>query len=190
MNLRRIGRVLGMSYQRVANWAKAYAAQLPDAPPPPSAPRGSGGTRRGVYLCRDKKTRIYLLTQVDRTTRCFLSWSVATDRDQATIQTLVDAAPHATQYYSDAWTGYENVVYSPGQHTSLPNKTQTYRVEAGNAELRHYLARLGRRSRCFSRSLAALRAALSLFVFAWNRRQLAKQQYPQYHYALADFLYP
>ena len=36
MNLRRIGRVLGMSYQSVANWAKAYAAQLPETPPAPT----------------------------------------------------------------------------------------------------------------------------------------------------------
>jgi IS1 family transposase len=115
---------------------------------------------------------------------------VATDRDQATIQALVDAAPRAQQYYSDAWAAYENVVYYPGQHQGLPNKTQTYSVEANNAELRHYLARLARSSRCFSRSLPSLRAALKLFIFAWNRRQLAKQRHPQYGYALADFLYP
>jgi len=127
---------------------------------------------------------------VDCTTRCFLRWDVATNRDQATIQALVDAAPRAAQYYSDAWIAYENVVYSPGQHVSLPNKTQTYSVEANNAELRQYLARLARSSRCFSRSVASLRAALKLFIFAWNRRQLARQQPPLYRYALADFLYP
>jgi transposase-like protein len=38
LNLRRIGRILGMSYQSVANWAKAYAAQLPDTPPAPATP--------------------------------------------------------------------------------------------------------------------------------------------------------
>ena len=127
---------------------------------------------------------------MDRTTRCFLRWDVAVDRDQATIQALVDAAPRAGQYYSDAWIAYENVVYSPGQHQGLPNKTQTYSVEANNAELRQYLARLARTSRCFSRSREALRTALKLFIFAWNRRQLARQQHPQYRYALADFLYP
>ena len=36
VNLRRIGRLLGMSYQSVANWAKAYAAQLPETPPAPT----------------------------------------------------------------------------------------------------------------------------------------------------------
>ncbi len=33
-NLRRIARHLGVNHQSVANWVKAYAAQLPDAPLP------------------------------------------------------------------------------------------------------------------------------------------------------------
>lgn len=33
-NLRRIGRQLGVSPQSVANWVKAYTAQLPPAPQP------------------------------------------------------------------------------------------------------------------------------------------------------------
>lgn len=34
MNLRRIGRQLGVHHQSIANWAKAHAEQLPDAPVP------------------------------------------------------------------------------------------------------------------------------------------------------------
>ena len=53
-----------------------------------------------------------------------------------------------------------------------------------------YLARLARQSRCFSRCIDALRHALKLFVFAWNRRQLFKRQYPDYPAHLRDFVYP
>jgi transposase-like protein len=35
MNIRRIGRMLGVNHQSVANWVKAHAAQLPAAPVPP-----------------------------------------------------------------------------------------------------------------------------------------------------------
>ncbi len=38
MNLRRIGRTLGVSHPTVANWVNAYAAQLPDTPPQPATP--------------------------------------------------------------------------------------------------------------------------------------------------------
>jgi transposase-like protein len=34
MNLRRVARHLGVNHQSVANWVKAYAAQLPPAPLP------------------------------------------------------------------------------------------------------------------------------------------------------------
>jgi transposase-like protein len=34
INLRRIGRHLGVNHQSVANWVKAYAARLPPAPLP------------------------------------------------------------------------------------------------------------------------------------------------------------
>jgi len=47
-------------------------------------------------------------------------------------------------------------------------------------ELRHYLARLVRKSRCFSRSIHALWTAVKLFVFAWNCRQLHKRAFPKY----------
>lgn len=34
MNLRRIARTLRVNHQSVANWVKAHAARLPDAPVP------------------------------------------------------------------------------------------------------------------------------------------------------------
>ena len=71
----------------------------------------------------------------------------------------------------------------------IPAKSETYRVEGMNAELRHYLARLARRSRCFSRCLQALRRAIKLFVFAWNRRPLHCQRYPADLTRLMDFAY-
>lgn len=49
------------------------------------------------------------------------------------------------------------------------------------------LARLGRRSRCFSRCVHALRRAVKLFAFAWNRRQLYRQHYPKYPAHLINF---
>lgn len=38
VNLRRIGRILGITHQTVANWVAAYAQHLPDTPPAPPAP--------------------------------------------------------------------------------------------------------------------------------------------------------
>jgi insertion element IS1 protein InsB len=103
---------------------------------------------------------------------------------------MLDHSPQADQYYSDAFTLYQALLYTPGQHTAVSDKSQTYSVEADNAELRHYLARLARRSRCFSRCIHALRRAIKVFVFAWNRRQLYKRQFPSYPAHVRDFVYP
>lgn len=71
-------------------------------------------------------------------------------------------------------------------------KRDTYSVEADNAEIRHYLARLVRRSRCFSRCPYALVCALKLFIYCFNSRQLYKHQYPKYKDKahVKDFLAP
>jgi insertion element IS1 protein InsB len=128
------------------------------------------------------------MTLVDRRTSCVLAWAVETERTEPTLQRLVDEAPQATFYYSDLFALYRRLVYAPGIYTPMPNKSETYRVEGDNAELRHYLARLARRSRCFSRCIHALRRAVKLFVFAWNSRQLYRQRYPRYPAHLIDFL--
>ncbi len=72
----------------------------------------------------------------------------------------------------------------------MKDKSETYSVEGANADLRHYLARLRRKSRCFSRCEQALRNAIQLFVFAYNRRQLFKQHFPNYTCHLMDFTTP
>ena len=56
------------------------------------------------------------------------------------------------------------------------DKSQTYSVEGTNTDLRHYLARLARRSRC----IHALTRAFDLFVRCYNARQLRKRKYPRY----------
>lgn len=120
------------------------------------------------------------MTLVDRTTSCILGWAVATERSDTTLQQMIDNAPQAAFYFSDLFATYRRLIYTPGYYTPMPDKSETYRVEGDNSELRHYLARLVRRSRCFSRCIHALRAAIRLFVYAWNRRQLYKSRYPDY----------
>ncbi len=113
------------------------------------------------------------------------------ERDEATLQAVVDAAPQATAYYSDGFPTYGTLVYGlTATYTALPNKSQTYTVEGGNADLRHYLARLGRKSRCFSRCIVALRRAVKLLVWCYNQRQLWNQRYPRYPKHIIDFVPP
>jgi IS1 family transposase len=99
---------------------------------------------------------------------------VVWERTQEVIQEMVDEAPKAKRSYSDAFDAYDRLWYHGGVYEVSQGMSDTYSVEAGNAELRHYLARLGRRSRCFSRCPDALNAALKLFMYCLNHRQLHK----------------
>jgi IS1 family transposase len=115
---------------------------------------------------------------------------VAWERTQHTLQEVVDQAPKAKCYYSDAFEGYYRLWYHLGRYEVSQGKADTYSVEGDNAELRHYLARLARSSRCFSRCPYALACALRLFVFCFNSRQLQKQRFPNYSFHVMDFISP
>ena len=118
----------------------------------------------------------------------------AFDKSPERIQALVDSAPHAKHYASDGYQGYIDVVY-PGKHIrNVGNKNDTFTVESVNADLRHYIPVLRRRSRCFPRSLETLKAVLEVFVCAYNKFGEAKEHFKQHRkkgeppFSVLDFL--
>ncbi len=87
-----------------------------------------------------------------------------------------------------------DVIY-PGRHIyNIHDKKDTFTVEGVNADLRHYIPMLARRSRCFPRKLETLYAVVEVFVTAYNRFGIAKYNYRLHHpkgeipFALVDFL--
>ena len=127
------------------------------------------------------------MTMVDRATRCFLGIRAVLQRTQTVGQQMVNQA-RAEQYYSDQFPLYDSLTYLRGYHLSLFDKSETYSVEGNNAELRHYLTRLARRSRCFSRCLNWLNRHLKAFAHAWNRRQLHNRDHPHDKKHVIDFI--
>ena len=130
------------------------------------------------------------MTFVDRATRCFLGWSVCWEATAREVERLLATTRRGRWYYSDGNPIYGEQSYFPGVHHTVRDKSETYSVEGGNAELRHYLGRLARSSRCFSRCIEALRKAVRLFVYYWNQRQLYRRAYPDYPAHLIDFVCP
>jgi IS1 family transposase len=126
---------------------------------------------------------------VDRETRCVLSWAVVQERTSEALQACLERAPQAKQYYSDAFPAYDTLYYG-ASYEMRTDKQETYSVEAVNADLRHYLKRLARKSRCFSRRMPALAKNIQLFAYCYNHRQLAKRLFPKYSFHLIDFIYP
>ncbi len=122
-----------------------------------------------------------------------MGFDAAYDKSPERVQRIVDDAPEATKYCTDGWFGYVDVIY-PGRHIrNCRDKSDTFTVEGFNADMRHYIPILARRSRCFARTLETLKAVLNVFVDAYNRFGLAKYHYRQKHtkgampFALVDF---
>jgi IS1 family transposase len=125
------------------------------------------------------KTRenVYIMTAVSRNPRQIRGFAVSLDKSSPRIQAMVDAAPDAEKYFTDGYAAYLDVIY-PGQHIqNIRDKSSTFTVESVNADLRHYIPVLARRSRCFARKLETLQAVMDVFVDAYNRFGAAKSKY-------------
>jgi len=125
----------------------------------------------------ETRENLYLMTMASRIPRQIVGFDVAFDKSPERIQGIVDKASDAENYCTDGWLGYVDVAY-PGRHIrNCRDKSDTFTVEGVNADLRHYIPVLARRSRCFCRSLETLRAVIEVFVDAYNRFGIAKMNF-------------
>ena len=142
--------------------------------------------------CKETRENIYIMTMVSRNPR-LVGHVVSADKSSRTIQQMVDAAPEAQEFCTDGYSGYLDVIF-PGKHIfNVHNKRDTFTVEGVNADLRHYIPTLARRSRCFPRKLENLQAVLTVFVRAYNCFGAQKFRYLSHHpgaavhFSLFDF---
>ena len=131
---------------------------------------------------------------ISRNPRQIVGFDVANDKAPDRIQAIVDSAFDAPKYCTNGYLGYVDVAY-PGKHIrNVRDKSNTYTVEGINADLRHYIPVLARRSRCFARKLETLYAVIDVFVEAYNRFGIAKHKYRQVRergevpFSVVDFL--
>jgi len=122
----------------------------------------------------ESRENVYLMTMICPEPRRIVGFEVAMDKSAVHVQTIVDSAPEADFYRTDGNVGYLDVVF-PGDHVrNIRDKKDTHNVESINADLRHYIPVLARRSRCFCRSAETLRAVVEVFVDAYNAFGMAK----------------
>jgi hypothetical protein len=119
-------------------------------------------------------------------------WVVTAEHSQDTLQQSADNAPQAAWCFSGFFATYRSLIYTSGIHSPMPDNSETDGVEGVKAELRHYLARLGRKTRCFSRCLHALRRAVNFLSLPgtaanWVVSVFRTIPYPAH---LIHFIYP
>ena len=116
---------------------------------------------------------------VARESRLIVGAAVMEERSWEHMQAYADELPPSNRYCSDELSVYSELLWPPNAHGADSSyvvsygKEETYTIEGVNVDLRTYLGRLKRRSRCFSRCIHALRRAVRLFVWHYSKRQRA-----------------
>lgn len=70
---------------------------------------------------------------------------------------------------SDYWKPYENIV---PKEKHVQSKAETFTVEGYNSLFRHFLARMRRKSKCYSKSVKMLKLSV-LLLMAHRNNQLS-----------------
>ena len=117
----------------------------------------------------ETRENTYIMTMISRVPRQIVGFDVQNFRSQAVIQQIVDSVPPAKQYFTDGYIGYCEIDFCGHHNRNIHNKNDTHIIESTNADLRHYISGLRRRSRIFYRTLETFRAVLSVFIEAYNK---------------------
>jgi len=119
-------------------------------------------TRWTRNLRRFKKNKIWLWTAVDHFKSGILGW-VLGDHSAKTFKPLWGMVGlwRCYFYVTDGWSVYPSFI-PDGDH--IISKTYMTRVEGENTRLRHYLARLHRKTLCYSKSEQMLRHSIRLLL--------------------------
>ena len=112
-------------------------------------------------LCK-KTHKIWLWTAVDHFRSGILGW-VLGDHSSETFESLWDrvSAWKCYFYVTDGWPVYP--MFIPDEDYII-SKTYMTRVEGENTRLRHYLARLHRKTLCYSKCAEMLRHSIKLLI--------------------------
>lgn len=161
MGFRAIERVTGFHHTTVISWVKQVGENLPDAYSPDSIPEVGELDELETFV-GSKKTKIWLWTAVDHFRQGILGW-VLGDHSAKTFEPLwaLVSTWQCYFYITDGWSVYPGFIPEGDQ---IISKTYMTRVEGENTRLRHDLARLHRKTLCYSKTEEMLRHSIRLLL--------------------------
>ncbi len=161
MGFRAIERVTGVHHTTIIYWLKQIGSQLPDAPAESEIPEVGELDELETFV-GSKKNKIWLWTAVNHFNEGILAWILG-DHSAKTFKPLWDIV-YCWQcyfYVTDGWKVYPTFI-ADSDH--IVSKTYMTRVEGENTRLRHYLARLHRKTLCYSKSVEMLKYSVRLLL--------------------------
>ncbi|NJK56119.1 MAG: IS1 family transposase [Pleurocapsa sp. SU_5_0] len=161
MGFRAIERVKGVHHTTIITWVKEVGELLPDSYDPETIPQVGELDELETFV-GSKKTKFWLWTAVDHFKPGILGW-VLGDHSTETFEPLWEIVKKWRCYFyvTDGWKVYPGFIPDGDQ---IVCKTYMTRVEGENTRLRHYLARLHRKTLCYSKSIEMLKHSIRLLI--------------------------
>jgi IS1 family transposase len=119
-----------------------------------------------------KKNKIWLWTSLDKDFSEILEYVVG-DRSADTFAKLWSRIKHWNCYFwiPDSYRVYPKFIPDGDQ---IISKTSMTRVEGENSRLRHYLARLHRKTFCYSKSEEMLFLSIKLLIYYLKHKSVSQ----------------
>jgi IS1 family transposase/DNA-directed RNA polymerase subunit RPC12/RpoP len=161
MGFRGIQRVKNIHHTTIINWVKQVGKVLPDCYNHETTPEVGELDELQTFVS-SKKNKIWIWTALDHFKQGILGWVVG-DHSAKTFAPLWTVVNQWKCYFyvTDGWKVYPNFIPDGDQ---IISKTYMTRVEGENSRLRHYLARLHRKTFCYSKSQEMLKYSIKLLI--------------------------
>ena len=120
------------------------------------------GTRWNVALCIKKKKKAWIWLAVNRSSGVIIDFVIGT-KGVKTGKELWNKIKDidCEKYCSDYWEAYQKFL---PKDKHIQTKAETFTVEGMNNQLRHYIARFHRKTRCYSKNTEMIENTILLFM--------------------------
>ncbi|WP_394298281.1 IS1 family transposase [Methanosarcina barkeri] len=164
LGFRSIGRFLGVSHVSVQKWIKKFGQELEDLK---SENEISIVEMDEMHTYIGNKKYCWIWIAVDRVGKKFINCSFG-NRGTETGQLIWEKLKQKEigEVMTDHWRAYAEFL---PENIHIQSKAETYTVEGFNGILRHFLARLRRKTKCYTKSIEMLKYSVLLLMKHRNK---------------------
>ncbi|MCD8412089.1 IS1 family transposase [Tenacibaculum finnmarkense] len=165
LGFRSIGRLLGVSNVSVLNWIRAFGNEISSLQPESQDIEMVEVDEMHSYIGHKKYCWIWIA--VDRYGKRFLHFVIG-DRSTKTAKKFWEGIKdnQMKTIASDYWKPYKAII---PKDKHVQSKAETFTVEGYNSLFRHFLARMRRKSKCYSKSIKMLELSMLLLMHYRNK---------------------
>ncbi|WP_416245406.1 IS1 family transposase [Crocosphaera sp. XPORK-15E] len=166
---RAIERITKVNHNTVIRWVRQTENQLPDSSNDHQIPQVGKLDELQTFI--GKKNKIWIWTALNKDYSEILEYVIG-DRSAKIFEELWEKIKDWNCYFwiTDGYKVYPKFIPDGDQ---IISKTSMTRIEGENSRLRHYLARLHRKTFCYSKSKEMLFLSIKLLIYYLKEKNLS-----------------